>query len=354
MRKNLLLCALAMVLILLLAGCGCKHEWYTATCSAPKTCSLCGETEGEALPHTWVDATCTTPKTCSVCKTTEGDPLPHTWQDATCTDAKVCTVCDTTEGDALGHTWVDATCTTPKTCSVCQITEGETAEHSWVDATCTTPKTCSVCKLTEGETAAHKWMEATTEAPKTCSVCNKTSGSKLKTDPRFTTKSTKALQGTWICDVTFTDEMMGLEDFGGAECRITMKFGNTGTLIQSMKLKDEKGFMKKYKTYTINLMYATFEAEGLSKEQADKAMLDTYGLNVSDYVDAALKSYDPNAMFSMYDTEEVYYVEGNTVFTAMSWNAKFESNDFTITGGKLTIDGLALEEGGPALVWKKA
>ena len=29
----------------------CPHDWSDATCQAPKTCSLCNATEGEALPH---------------------------------------------------------------------------------------------------------------------------------------------------------------------------------------------------------------------------------------------------------------------------------------------------------------
>ncbi len=33
----------------------CEHEWVDATCTAPKTCTLCGETEGEALGHTEVE-----------------------------------------------------------------------------------------------------------------------------------------------------------------------------------------------------------------------------------------------------------------------------------------------------------
>lgn len=174
MKKTMLLCAPAIVLILLLAGCSCKHEWQAATCTAPKTCSLCGETEGKLLPHTWEDATCTNAKTCAVCKSTEGEALPHTWQDATCTNAKICTVCETTEGNPLGHVWQDATCTTPKTCSVCQATEGKTSEHTWQNATCMTPKTCAVCQETEGEVAAHKWTGATCVKAGICSVCGKT------------------------------------------------------------------------------------------------------------------------------------------------------------------------------------
>lgn len=301
MRKNILLCVLAMVLILLLAGCGCKHEWYAATCAAPKTCSLCGETEGESLPHTWKDATCTDAKICTVCETTEGVALGHTWKDATCTDAKVCTVCETTEGDALGHTW----------------------------------------------------EEATTEAPQTCSVCKETSGTKLQTDARFTTASTKALQGTWICDMTLTDEMMGLDNFGGTACRMTIEFGNTGKLTMKANLKDEADFLEKLKAYTIEQTYASLAQQGLSKEAADQAMLDAYGLNVPDYVAAALENYNPNDIFAAYNSEEVYYVEGNTVYTALTWNAKFEESEFKITGDELVIEALCLEEDGPALQWKK-
>ena len=55
------------------------HDWTDATCTAPKTCSVCGETEGEALGHDWTDATCTTPKTCSVCGETEGEALGHSY-----------------------------------------------------------------------------------------------------------------------------------------------------------------------------------------------------------------------------------------------------------------------------------
>ena len=73
-----LLCAiLALCCTLTLCACGHEHTWVDATCTEPKTCSECGETEGESLGHSWVDATCTEPKTCSICGETEGDPLGH-------------------------------------------------------------------------------------------------------------------------------------------------------------------------------------------------------------------------------------------------------------------------------------
>ena len=84
--------------------CGAKvapheHSWVEASCSAPKTCSGCGATEGEALPHTEaIDAavaqTCTSTgltegKHCSVCSAVlvaqEVIPM-HNLVDGICVD----------------------------------------------------------------------------------------------------------------------------------------------------------------------------------------------------------------------------------------------------------------------------
>ena len=100
MKRRIAILLLAAIMIGLLSGC-CRHVWYAATCTAPKTCQECGETEGEALGHTWQDATCTVPKTWSVCKETEGEALGHQWEEATTEAPKTCTVCAATEGSKI-------------------------------------------------------------------------------------------------------------------------------------------------------------------------------------------------------------------------------------------------------------
>lgn len=50
-----------------------EHEWIEATCTEPKTCEICGETEGKALGHDWMEATYDNPKTCRRCEETEGN-----------------------------------------------------------------------------------------------------------------------------------------------------------------------------------------------------------------------------------------------------------------------------------------
>lgn len=125
MKKTLLVLIALLLCSSVLVGCSCQHEWLEATCTTPKTCSACGETEGEVVAHTWSDATCVAPKTCTTCGAADGEALAHTWSDATCAAPKTCTTCGAAEGEALAHTWAGtATYQTPDTCTVCG-TEGE-------------------------------------------------------------------------------------------------------------------------------------------------------------------------------------------------------------------------------------
>lgn len=90
-----------LAICVMLTGCGHEHTWTEATCTEPKTCSECGETEGEALGHTWVEATCAEPKHCSVCGETEGEALEHTLTEANYQQAATCEICGQTVGEQL-------------------------------------------------------------------------------------------------------------------------------------------------------------------------------------------------------------------------------------------------------------
>ena len=174
------------------------HSWVDATCTAPKTCSACHITEGEALGHNYVNDYCTNcggrdpdacvheytydcDKNCNKCFEETRPDADHSVTHveanaASCTENGnieywYCSICGSAwSNEALtevtnqmsvvipaGHTWVAADCDTPKTCSVCQATEGEALGHTWVDANCVTPKTCSVCQATEGEALGHTY-----------------------------------------------------------------------------------------------------------------------------------------------------------------------------------------------------
>ena len=71
------------------------HSWAEATCTEPRTCLLCGATEGKAQGHTWSEWGTVLAPSCT----------------STGTESRGCTVCGAVETrpiDALGHTPGDA------------------------------------------------------------------------------------------------------------------------------------------------------------------------------------------------------------------------------------------------------
>ena len=122
------------------------HSWTDADCDTPKTCSVCGETEGEALGHAYaesarVDATCgadgSVTYTCGNCGDSYTDVLPATGEHVYFDDCSaICEVCGY-EREA-GHNVIhveakDATCTELGNieywyCDVCGM--------AWLDEAC--------------------------------------------------------------------------------------------------------------------------------------------------------------------------------------------------------------------------
>lgn len=285
--KRFAIIFLLLACLLALSACGCKHEvWSEADCINPKTCTQCGQTEGEALGHTWRAADCETPKACETC--------------------------GTAEGAALGH--------------------------SWVDATCEAPKACSACKLTEGEALGHIWKDATTEAPKTCTACAKTEGERIITDPRFTTAATMAIQGSWIHTFSMTGEMMGMEGFTGTfDCLYHLELSNDGKMEMSISIADEDAFKKAMLDYVVESLYAEFALSGLNREQADAAMNETYGMDIKSYAATVMDSIDVAGLFESMGVSGVYYVDGNILYRSMSWEMEMESITFELEDDKLII-----------------
>ena len=167
--KRVSIVLLGILLCVLLAGCKCEHEWAEATCTEPKTCTKCKETEGEPLGHNWKAATCEEPETCTRCGEQQGELADHKWKEATCEEPETCTVCGKTQGTAKGHTWKAATCTVPKTCSVCGKTEGEALGH--------TPG--------EVEMGEPDYVLATVWLNTKCTVCGEIEDRELNEDGKF-------------------------------------------------------------------------------------------------------------------------------------------------------------------------
>ena len=157
-----------------------EHEFKNGVCE------ICGEKDPSFHQHDWQNATCTEPKTCSDCGETEGEALGHTEVvdsavEATCTESGLtegshCSVCEEvlvaqSVVNALGHTEVVDSAVVP-TCTATGLTEGKhclvcnevlvaqsvvnALGHTEVIDSAVAP-TCTATGLTEG---------------KHCSVCN--------------------------------------------------------------------------------------------------------------------------------------------------------------------------------------
>ena len=92
-----------------------------------ETIPATGHTKGAAVKEKETAVTCTVDGSydevvyCTVCNAELSrtprtiDALGHTWVDATCTEPKTCSVCSATEGSAMGHDWGDWTVITAAT-----------------------------------------------------------------------------------------------------------------------------------------------------------------------------------------------------------------------------------------------
>ena len=234
--------------------------------------------------------------------------------------------------------WYVATCTDPKTCAECGETEGEALGHTWTDATCEDAKTCQTCHMTEGEALGHAWQDATTEMPKTCTTCAATEGERIITDERFTTAATAELQGKWTSNLDIPSEMLGIEGFDKSmTIRISMDFGNDGTMGLGYTIVNEQEFRDGLVAFFIDTLYAETAAQGFDKEETDALMIETYDMTTEEFAAASIDEVDFSAIFEALSITGVYYVEGDQLYTGISWDMEMGASAFTLEGDTLTM-----------------
>lgn len=268
----------------------------------------------------------------------------HQWADANCLEPKTCTQCGKQEGEALGHSWEDATCVAPKTCSACAATEGEALGHNWQDATCVAPKNCSVCAVAEGDALVHNWQDATTEDPKTCSVCAATEGERIITDARFTTAACSQLFGDWSGQMTLpAAAVMGVGE-GDVVFDVIFTYGNDGTVIQQTAFADWESAKYLFVDAVIFNLYIEYMFMGMDNPAAEKDIMERFGMTMEEYAMASLDSIDPSNFDG--SVSMVYYVEGDCLNMAMTWEDTMEVYKLTLEGDTLTMN----PEGGEPII----
>lgn len=216
------------------------HDWIDATCTEPKTCDRCGETEGTALGHNWATEWSSNADNhwhaCTRCDAKDGEGAHNPGAPATETTPQICTDCGYVIESATGHECLAGTltkveakpadCTNPgnKEHYKCEcgnlykdadalvptdLSEVTIAAlgHDWKDATCTTPKTCDRCHTIEGEALGHnwatEWSSNETKHWHDCSRCDAKNDEADHTPDRAEATETDPIKCT-VCDYVIT------------------------------------------------------------------------------------------------------------------------------------------------------
>ena len=178
MKRIIQFCILLFAFCIILTACDNSCEQHVYDDCADTECNVCGETRDSM--HSWKDADCLNPKTCTVCGKTEGSALGHEWTTPDvdlCEVRSTCSRCGATDGENKEHTPEndDNDCSTALNCGVCGKEILAAGEHfpENDDGNCTTPITCSVCgKTTTPAKENHTGGTATCTEKAVCTVCN--------------------------------------------------------------------------------------------------------------------------------------------------------------------------------------
>ena len=125
---------------------------------------------------------------------------------------------------------------------------------------------------------------------------------------------------------------------------VRLDFGKTGEMVMKVEMEDEEAFMEAYRAYLVDTIYKEMEAMGYNKTQTDEQMQEVYGMPTEDYVDYVLKNLDLGAFLQTYSYNGIYYVEGDLMYTGITWTANnIESDKFSIRDGFLVIEGVTFD-----------
>ncbi len=109
------------------------------------------------------------------------------------------------------------------------------------------------------------------------------------------------LLGTWVVYVYMTEKNTGLPGFqSAAGLPIAFTFQADGTYVQvpyGPEIQAAIGELKQdLHDYMVAKMYATLEADGYTKEAADKAVQETYGMSIQAYAQGKVSEMDLDSL----------------------------------------------------------
>ena len=158
--SSIALLLLTVCMVIGLASCDlvsnliCQHQWKDATCTTPKTCSLCQKTEGEALGHSGGTATCSQKAVCSVCNTEYGDFAAHAFTEEVVKDEALKSAATCTSAAIY---YKSCTCGAVSTNDADIFQSGRIGRHQYGNST-----VCTLCGFDAGDLYYYNFAESFT------------------------------------------------------------------------------------------------------------------------------------------------------------------------------------------------
>lgn len=159
----------------------------------------------------------------------------------------------------------------------------------------------------------------------------------------------KNLYGTWSMEYDLTEALaqeLGDEfaDFDAPFAfTIYMDFNEDGTckmyMDQDEFSADMTAWIDELVVYTVDMLYATFEEQGIDKATADSVLGEQFGMAVEEYMKTEIEeSMDLESMVDDFEKTGVYEVKGNKLYIAEDQIDKNSYDIFSVEGDVLTID----------------
>ena len=171
----------------------------------------------------------------------------------------------------------------------------------------------------------------------------------------------KALIGTWALDCDLSDAMadeLGSDyaDFSAPlELTLLFDFNEDGTYKMYIDKSTFSGsfdsWVNAFIDYNVDMMYDMLTEQGLSKEEADAAILESFGMSLEEYfLDAFASELNADDMADEMESTGTYQTKGDKLYLAEGSDSIDESyyDIFKVDGTKLTLelpDGVDESEG---------
>ena len=164
----------------------------------------------------------------------------------------------------------------------------------------------------------------------------------------------KALVGSWGLEYDLADALaneLGSDyaDFD-ASLKMTLMFDFNADGTFKMYVEEES-FTKNFDAwldelvdYSADMLYDILEGQGMSREEADDFILQTFGMNMDEYTQALraelASELDANELMGEVETSGTYKTKGDKLYMAEGSDKIDESyyDIFTVSGNKLTLD----------------